>query len=363
MCRESGNSSLLVWSPVVDLKEAHKPRACRFVGKLIGFVAVLALAVCQPAPSPPITKNIDIVGHRGARGLVPENSLPGFARALEIGVTAIELDVGVSRDGFVVVAHDQRLNPDITRRADGSWLSSEGEAITQLTWPELKTYDVGRLNPSRKYSKRFRSQVGMDGVTMPTLEEVIGLVRKAGNDGLRFDVEIKSNPERPEVNLDPRVYAEKVVEVLRTKGVEGRASVLSFDWRTLRHVQRIAPEIPTVCLTAQLRNLDNLKRGQPGPSPWTAGLDIDEFGGSVPKLVEAAGCKVWSVYRKELGRSQLEEARSLGLRVFVWTVNDESEMKRFIRLGVDGIVTDYPNKLRRALEELGAPVPPPTPVN
>ena len=136
---------------------------CLPVGKLIGFVAALALAACQTASStgdpakartaspPQIAKAIDIVGHRGARGLFPENTLPSFAKAMSIGVTAIELDVGVSRDGMVIVSHDQKLNPDITRKADGRWLSGEGKAITQLTLAELKTYDVGRVNPSRRY--------------------------------------------------------------------------------------------------------------------------------------------------------------------------------------------------------------------
>ncbi len=348
---------------------------CLPVGKLIGFVAALALAACQTASStgdpakartaspPQIAKAIDIVGHRGARGLFPENTLPGFAKAMSIGVTAIELDVGVSRDGMVIVSHDQKLNPDITRNADGSWLSGDGKAITQLTLAELKTYDVGRLNPSRRYYERFKSQKTVDGARIPTLKEVIALVQKAGNDDLRIDVEIKGSPEKPDVTLEPKAYAEKVVKVLREEGVEGRASILSFDWRTLRHVQSIAPNIPTVCLTAQLKNLDNLKKGQPGPSPWTAGLDVDDRGGSVPKLVEAAGCKVWSVYRKELGRAQLEEAHSLGLKVLVWTVNRTSDMKNFIKLEVDGIVTDYPDKLHRVLQEMGTSVPPPTPVS
>ena len=346
------------------------------VGALIGAVAALALAACQTASStgdpararsasktvPEIARDFGIVGHRGARGLIPENNLPGFAKAMSVGVTAIELDVGVSRDGTVVVSHDQKLNPNITRMADGSWLSSEGKAITQLTLAELKTYDVGRLNRSRRYYESFMSQKAVDGARMPTLREVIALVRKAGNNDLRFDVEIKGSPEKPSVTLEPKAYAEKVVKVLREEGVEGRASILSFDWRTLRHVQSIAPNIPTVCLSAQFRNLDNLKKGQPGPSPWTAGLDVDDRGGSVPKLVEAAGCKVWSVYHKELGPAQLEEAHFLGLKVLVWTVNHTSDMKNFIKLGVDGIVTDYPDKLRRVLQEMGASVPSPTPV-
>jgi len=303
----------------------------------------------------------DLVGHRGARGLLPENTLPAFAEALSIGVSAIELDVGVSRDGAVVVSHDQSLNPDLTRTADGKWLEAAGQPITRYTLAELKALDVGRLDPSRDYARNFPSQRAVDGTPMPTLKEVIALARRAGNDDVRFDVEIKGDPEKPEVTLEPGAYAEKVVQVVRDEGFADRVNILSFDWRTLRRVREIAPDIPTVCLTIQ-RRFDNIRKGRPGPSPWTAGLDIDDFDGSVPRLVRAADCGVWSVYYRDLDSPQLAEAHDLGLKVLVWTVNEPSDMRDFIDLGVDGIVTDFPDVLRKVLIEKGVAVPGPTPV-
>ena len=141
-----------------------------------------------------------------------------------------------------------------------------------------------------------------------------------------------------------------------------RTTIQSFDWRTLRHVQTLAPEIPTVYLTAQQRWLDNVEIGRPGRSDWTAGLDVDDFGGSVPRLVAAAGGRIWSPYHKEIDAAQLDEAHGLGLEVVVWTVNDPARMRALIDLGVDGIITDYPGRLRRVLAEKGFPLPPPTPV-
>lgn len=311
--------------------------------------AVMAAAVwvaCQGA----VAAEFEVVGHRGARGLFPENTIPAFAAALDIGVTAIELDVAVSRDGVVVVSHDQRLNPDLTRSADGEWLAGQGRPIVQLTLEELKSYDVGRLNPRVRYSRTFDSQVAVDGARIPTLGEVIDQVRgHRRNRDVRLDVEIKGRPDRRRETLAPEEFADKVLAVLRDEGMEGRTNILSFDWRVLRHVQIIAPDMTTVCLSMQSRNLNNIAKGRPGPSPWTAGLDVDDLGGSVPRLVHAAGCAVWSVYFRELDGAQLDEARTLGLKVLVWTVNSPSEMRKFIELGVDGIVTDYPDRLIEVL--------------
>jgi glycerophosphoryl diester phosphodiesterase len=322
-----------------------------------------AAATDSPGPEAPQTagKTVDLIGHRGARGLRPENTLPAFAEALSIGVSAIELDAGVSRDGVVVVTHDQVLNPDLARTADGKWLEAAGRPVTRYTLAELKTFDVGRLNPSRDYAGNFLKQRPVDGTAMPTLKQVIDLVRRAGNDDVRLDVEIKGNPEKPEMTLGPAAYAEKVVQVVRDEGFADRASILSFDWRTLRRVREIAPDIPTVCLTIQ-RRFDNIRKGRPGPSPWTAGLDIDDVDGSVPRLVQAAGCGVWSVYYKDLDSPQLAESHALGLKVLVWTVNEPSDMRDFIDIGVDGIVTDYPDVLRAVLIEKAVPVAAPTPV-
>jgi glycerophosphoryl diester phosphodiesterase len=139
-----------------------------------------------------------------------------------------------------------------------------------------------------------------------------------------------------------------------------RTTLQSFDWRTLRYAQRVAPEIPTVCLTTQQPGDDNVQVGQPGPSPLLAGLDVDDFAGSVPRLVRAAGCAVWSPNARDLTAATLTEAHKEGLKVVVWTVNEESEMNALVESGVDGIISDYPDRLRRVLARRGVPLPTPT---
>ena len=198
---------------------------------------------------------------------------------------------------------------------------------------------------------------------MPTLDEVIALWRRVGRADVRLDIEIKGRPDQPDETLEPERYVAKVVGLLRHSGMLRHAAIQSFDWRTLAEVQRQAPELPTICLTARQRWIDNVQSGRLGPSSWTAGLDVDDVGGSVPQFVKAAGCGTWSTYWRELDAVQLGEAHALGLKVLVWTINDAKQMERFVKLGVDGIISDYPARLRKVLVRLGVAVPPLAPAS
>lgn len=302
------------------------------------------------------THAFDLQGHRGARGLAPENTLPAFARALEIGVTTLELDVGVTRDGVVVAHHDRRLNPDIARGPDGRWLQAPTPRINALSLRELQRYDIGRIRPGSEYSRRFPDQKRMDGVRIPTLASVLQLARRAEFQAVRFNIETKISPLAPEETLPPEAFARAVIAAVREAGMQHRSTLQSFDWRTLATVQRDAPEIGTVYLSSQRDSLDNIAAGAAGGSPWTAGLRHADHG-SVPQMVKAAGGGIWSPYYGDITRGLLAEARSLGLRVIVWTVNAPEDMQRLIDWGVDGIITDYPDLLKELLAARGIPVP------
>lgn len=304
---------------------------------------------------------VEIHGHRGARGLMPENTLPSFAKALSIGVNAIELDTAVTADGVVVVSHDPELSPDITRGADGAWISSPGLVIAALTLSQLKSYDVGRIRPESDYAKEFPRQTPVDGTPVPTLEEVAALVASTGNRGIRFNIEAKVRPDGAALTYAPEAFAERLVATMRAAGIAERTVVQSFYWRILGHVQAVAPEIATACLTSEQSWLDNVGRDSGAPSVWT-GMDVNDFGGSVPRMVKASGCTVWSAYFGELNGALVEEAHHLGLEVFVWTVNAPEQMKALIGMGVDGIITDYPDRLRAVMGDLGMPLPEATPV-
>lgn len=297
----------------------------------------------------------DLQGHRGARGLAPENTIPAFETALKIGVTTLELDTGMTKDNILVISHDSFLNPDHTRGPDGAFLKEQGPAIRSLTFDELQRYDVGRIQPGTAYAARFPTQKGADGVRIPKLTEVFDLVKRNGADHIRFNIETKITPTSGADTPDPETFAAALVKAIQEAGLTQRASIQSFDWRTLMVAKRIAPEIERVCLTIQSPGEDNIRRNLPGPSPWTAGLDIDDFGGSVPRLVKAADCAVWSPYFHNLTAALVKEAHDLGLKVIPWTVNEMADLELIYQTGIDGIISDYPDRARAALPKTIAP--------
>lgn len=328
---------------------------------LVGFAGASVLtAPEQPPVAGTLPLQFDLQGHRGARGLAPENTLPAFERAMAIGVTTLELDLGMTRDGALVVHHDRRLNPDRTRDAEGAWLPEDEDApaLLALGAAELASYDVGRARPGGRSAERFPDQEGLDGVPIPTLAQVLARAEALSGGKMRYNIETKISPENPETSPEPKVFAEALVMLLREVGVTERASVQSFDWRSLQAAQELAPEITTVYLTAERRWLDNVQRGKPGASAWTAGLDVDRFGASIPLTVKEAGGAVWSPYYRDLREAALREAHRYGLKVVVWTVNEPDDMTSLIEMGVDGIITDYPDRLRAVMEAKGMPLPP-----
>jgi len=318
----------------------------------LGTGLILLVAMAQVAA-------FDLQGHRGARGLAPENTLPGFARALSIGVTTLELDCGVTRDGVVVVSHNRALDPVIARGPDGQWLAA-GPLINAIDFATLAQFDVGRIRPDSDYARRFPSQAAMDGVRVPRLAEVFALAGRAGNDRVRFNVETKIDPTRPGETVDPGTFARALIAVARQHGVAPRTTIQSFDWRTLAIVQAEAPEIATAYLSIQQSGEDTIRAGA-ASSPWTAGLRYADHG-SVPHMVKAAGGAIWSPYHGDLSPELLAEAHRLGLQVIPWTVNDRATMDRLIDLGVDGIISDYPDRLRAAMRAKGLALPAATPV-
>ncbi len=186
-----------------------------------------------------------------------------------------------------------------------------------------------------------------------------GAIAEARSGGvMRYNIEIKTSPLAPEDTLAPAAFAAVLARALERAGVGARTLVQSFDWRGLKAFQELAPGIHTVYLSAEARWLDNLERGRPGVSPWTAGLDIASFEGSAAAAIRAAGGAVWSPTFRDLHAAELRAAHDLGLKVVVWTVNDPADMAALIALGVDGIITDYPDRLRRVMAEKGLALPP-----
>jgi glycerophosphoryl diester phosphodiesterase len=305
-----------------------------------GVAAVLASILASVTPAVGCggrQAHLDYQAHRGGRALRPENTLDSFAHALELDVDTLEMDVMLTADDVLVVHHDERLNPDITRDASGAWLAATGPALRSLPLAELERYDVGRIKPGTAYAARFPDQVGRDGVRIPTLAQVIALAEQRSRGRIHYNIEIKTTPSKPDDTAPPAVVAEKLVALVRSTGISARTTIQSFDWRSLARVHELAPELPRSCLTD----------AETVAPAWNAGLDVKAHGGSVPQLVHAFGCTIWSPDHEPLTVDQVSEAHRLGLAVVPWTVNAPDAMAGLIGWHIDGIISDAPDRLPR----------------
>ena len=209
-------------------------------------------------------------------------------------MTTFELDCAVTRDGVVVVSHDPQPNPDHTRDAQGRFLEVPGPPICTLSYSQLQQYDVGRLRPGTPYAAQFPQQQPVDGERIPRLADVFAMIGAQRDRLVRFNIEAKLFPLQPGLTLAPETFVSLLLEDVRRAGLETRVTIQCFDWRVLKLVQKLAPAIATAALTDQQGEDDTVYAGRRAPSPWLAGLDINDFGGSVPRLAQASGAAVWS---------------------------------------------------------------------
>jgi len=321
-------------------------------------LAAVVLAGCAAPAAPPVA-GFDVQAHRGGRGLAPENTLAAFANAMDLGVTTLELDIGLTSDDVVVISHDTALNPDHTRDAAGAWLAATGPAVRSMTLAQVQRYDVGRLNPGSNYGKPFAGQRARDGERIPTLAALFDMVKARGDTRVRFNIETKLDPTRPDDTAAPEPMVRALLAEIDRAGMAQRVTVQSFDWRSLALTGQWAPHLPRAYLTTARTLRD---------SRWTQGLNAGDFA-STPLLVQAAaarsgpsaGAVVWSPAFANLTAGEVQQAHALKMAVLPWTVNQRADMARLIDLGVDGIITDFPDVLRDLMRERGMATPPPPP--
>ncbi len=300
--------------------------------------------------------------HKGGAALYPENTLAAFADAVARGCDGAELDVQLSKDGEVVVFHDFRLKPELCR-LDGKWIEKPTPRIKDLTLAELKRYDVGRIDPNSVYAKEFPHCMPVDGEKIPTLAEVLEVTSKAKKP-FTLQVELKTSFFDRALTADPKTLSEAAVAVLKKADYLDRTIFVGFDWSGLIHAKTLAPHarcwFTTMSLaflrppppegdTPQVKALRHW--AESGTSPWAAGFDAVKYGGSIQKAIKAAGGDGWFPTYEDAIPEAVAEAKSLGLKVGCWTVNDPADMKRLIGLGLDGICTDRPDLLAKAIRQ------------
>jgi len=313
----------------------------------------------------------EIQGHRGARALRPENTIPGLAHALAIGVDAIEFDVTLTADGGLILAHDLTVDPQTicdTGYAGRPWRS--------LTLAEIASLDAGDRRPATPYEETF---VAVPGTGVPTFGQVCRLINEARAHEVTLSVELKTHPSWPDA--DVRKLTESALGGLTEHQLTGQARILGFDWRVLRFAEAAAPAVPRVALvepttwlpgSACQAGLDPADYGA-GPATGLAGATTG-LDGATGLASTATGLAGTAEAARDIGATWLSPwdpmttpelitaARDYGLGTVPWTVNDPARMAELIGLKVAGIVTDYPGLLRQVLASHGVPLPPPVPL-
>ena len=297
-------------------------------------------------------------GHRGMRGLMPENTLPGFAAAFAAGVQIVELDILVTRDDVPVVLHDPQLSGAQTRDATGRWLEADSPPIITLSYAQLAGYDVGSRDPRATDGESWPQQARLDGVPVPKLADICALAKQPAHQECWLNIEIKSSPLASYLTPPPDRLAELVTAEIRAAGLGGRTLLQSFDWRILEAAQAIAPEIPRSCVTYYPDDGAADEITVYPNSPYMGGAVLEEaaskdISSQLPRLVRQAGAVHWAPYFKDITASHVEAAQAEGLIVSVWTVNERQDIEQMIDFGVDGIITDYPQRAQQLLQQRG----------
>lgn len=291
---------------------------------------------------------IRVVGHRGARGILPENSMIGFEFAITTGAPLLEFDVVLSADNVPVITHNHRLHAPTFRGPDGCFLDHEPK-VSDLTWDHIQSYDIGRIDGTTAYGQRFGDQAQFDGVRVPRLTELLNLVAQPASRAAYLMLELKSDPDFAHDTAYRQNFIQTVAQEVRDAGLDDRTLLHSFDWNLLAECQRLVPDMPASFLTQMPENPDEVGED----SAQSISPDFTGREDQIPDLVHEAGGYLWCPYVHDVTAATAARAKELGLVVAVWTVNELDDIDRMIDFGVDAIVTDYPGRVQRRLSDRG----------
>jgi glycerophosphoryl diester phosphodiesterase len=336
------------------------------------LTAGLALGTTVPAQAADTNPNgtdnhFDLQAHRGGLGLAVESTLASFAKALETGVNTLELDLQITKDGREVVTHDRKVSglkcqdtaPVTPGDPDFPYV---GKYIKDLTFDQVRSLDCGSLTLAN-----YPGQQASPGAKMPTLAEVFDLTKRYRASQVKFNIETKVEAGAPEQTAPREQFVDVAIREIKAANMQHRVSIQSFDWGALRLVQEREPGLRTVALT----NKDFLQTGQPGASPWLGGVDSDDFGGDLVEVAASLGFDAISPvhgnpqngkvtdagYVPYVTADMVERAHAKGMQVIPWTVNDQPTMRALMDGGVDGLITDYPDRLRDVMAERSLKLP------
>jgi glycerophosphoryl diester phosphodiesterase len=266
-------------------------------------------------------------------GAWPANSLEGALQCLAAPVDGIEIDVQMTLDGHIVAHHDYRLRPDQTR-LEGQWIEAPSAPLKQLKLDTLRRYDVGRSRPGSAAAVRHPGRKAMDGVRVPTLREIIDALKGATGPRRWTYIEIKTDPQDPDVAPNPENIVGAVFDVLEAMNYGAHAKIIAFDWRVLRLARERGPRTAAAHLTIPRALQGDVRYDAEGRSPWLDGFDAMDHGGSELSAIKAHGGREWSPHFTEITAERIAEAADLGLRVGPWGLSKSRDIARMAELGV-----------------------------
>jgi glycerophosphoryl diester phosphodiesterase len=320
---------------------------------------ILLLTLSHEAAAQP--QGFDLQAHRGGMGLVTESTLQAFTNALALGVSTLELDTQVTKDGFVVVTHDRqvlahRCQDTVPAFADDPQFPYVGKYIKDLTLAQIHTLDCGSQRAAA-----HPDQTIVSGARLLLLSDVFNLVKRQRADTVMLNIETKVEAGAPEETVAREPFVRAVLAEIRTHNMLKQVTIQSFDWGALMLVRRLEPSLPVIALS----NAQSfLQCSMAGASPWTGGIDMDDFNCNLPAAVASFGASAISPvhglpqdgritdtdYKSFTTSEMVEQAHSLGLKVIPWTIDDRATLEYYIDLGVDGIITNYPDRLVDVLQ-------------
>lgn len=327
-------------------------------------------------PQKTTNKVVEVYGHRGARAFAPENSIVAYQTALKIGVDWVDMDIGITKDGEVVVYHDLWINPDFTSHngkflapSNKQFISGMGERreqlikpylLNNLTFKELQQYDIGILNPDSPYGKYFPNQLAVNNTRIPSLQKVIDYVDGATNKAVMYQIEVKNDPLNPSYTVSSKEFAHKIYAILKQNNLIQRAEIQAFDWNVLYELQRLDKNIKTAYLIGydeiDVKDANKFKHS----GQLSGGKLLKDYNNSLPQMIKQLGGSCYEPEDVMLTKEDLDEAHHLGLKVVVWTWPEHSGsafnqvlIDQLIDWGVDGIITDDPARLNAMLAVRG----------
>ncbi len=293
---------------------------------------------------------IKIYGHRGARGDLPENTLESFKYLFKNNINAYETDILISKDLIPVITHDFRLDPSFTKDNEGNWITDENIIIFDLSYDELLKFDVGSLNKLSRYGRRFVNQKTLENQKIPKLSELLELSSKNKSENLLINLEIKSTPDEENLTPTPEEMVKLVMKEVNKSNLQNKIIISSFDWRTLTEIKNLYPEISRAYLSFLQQAGIKIKNTIYNRSPWMSYLPFFEKY-ELPKIIKSQGGKALHPYHKDITKKLVDISHQEDLPVNVWTVNEENDMLKMIEYGVDGIMTDYPLRLKELCDK------------